>query len=263
MPKLYPLFSGSSGNSTYIELAQNQGVLVDVGRSAKQIENALRNNKIDISNIKAIFITHEHIDHIAGLNVFAKRHNIKVYSSAGTINALKYKNIITDKIDHQTITKSPLDLVFAEIQPFSISHDCCEGFGYTFKAVNGERIAICTDLGYISDEVKNSLKGSKMVVLESNHDVMMLQNGPYPYYLKRRILSSKGHLSNESCGEVLPFLVKTGTKNIILSHLSAHNNIPDLAYQNAIYNLETQGMVSGTDFNLCVAPKDNSVLKIK
>lgn len=257
MITLCPLFSGSSGNAMYVGFSENKGILVDVGRSAKQIEKSLFENNINISNIKAIFLTHEHTDHILGLKTFSCRHNIKIYGSEGTINAAKTKCVINHKNLYDTIPQKETDLEFISVNSFSISHDCAQGLGYVFTAPTGEKIAVCTDLGYISESVKNSLKGCKMVVLESNHDTMMLQNGPYPYYLKRRILSDSGHLSNESCSEILPYLVNEGTKSIILSHLSAHNNLPELAFQTALYHLNSHGMEIDKDFSLFVAPKAN------
>lgn len=257
MVTLCPLFSGSSGNATYIEFSDNNGVLVDVGRSAKQIEKSLFENNISMNNIKAIFLTHEHTDHVLGLKTFSRRHNIKIYGSQGTINAAKDKLMITDQSSYTMISEKEADLGFISVRSFSISHDCVEGLGYVFTSPCGEKVAICTDLGYVSESVKSALKGCKMVLLESNHDTMMLQNGPYPYYLKRRILSDNGHLSNESCAEILPYLVNEGTKTIVLSHLSAHNNLPQLAFQTALYHLGSNGMEIDKDFSLAIAPKIN------
>lgn len=256
--RLCPLFSGSSGNCIYIEFSKDYAILVDAGRTNKQLENSFRVNNINPENIKAIFITHEHSDHIAGLRVFMKRHNVRIYGSEGTMDALKEKGVISEKDSFEILKKAEKDLEFFSVKPFSISHDCKEGFGYSFTASNGKKISVCTDLGYVSEEIKMDLKGSDTIVLESNHDQMMLQNGPYPYYLKRRILSEYGHLSNDSCGELLPYLVNSGTKNIILSHLSAHNNLPELAFQTSANYLEREGMACGKDFCLAIAPRENN-----
>ncbi len=257
MVKICPLFSGSSGNCIYVELSEKNAILVDVGRSNKQVENALNRHGIDAENIKAIFVTHEHVDHVSGLKVFIKKHGVKVYGSQGTINALKEKQVFSQTENYGVLSKTQTDLKFVSVKPFSISHDCSEGFGYTFTSGKGEKISICTDLGYVSKEVKEDLKGSKAVVIESNHDTMMLQNGPYPYYLKRRILSETGHLSNDSCAELLPYLVNNGTKGIILSHLSSNNNLPDLAFQTSLNCLKQESMVENKDFSLLVAPREN------
>lgn len=257
MTRLCPLCSGSSGNSIYVGFSENEGILVDVGRTTKQIENLLRENDIGVDTIKAIFVTHEHSDHVSGLRVFAKKYGLKIYGSEGTINSLRGKGIIAENNNYEAIDLHGKDLEFAEVSPFYTSHDCSQGMGYVMRGKDGISVAVCTDLGYISGEIKQSLSGVHSVVIESNHDVMMLQNGPYPYYLKRRILSDVGHLSNDTCSEILPYLVEKGTKNIVLAHLSEHNNIPELARQTAIYNLEKNSMQEEKDFKLYLAPKIN------
>lgn len=257
MLKVYPLFSGSSGNCTYIEFSGQNGILIDAGKSAKQIERLLDVNNINSENIKAIFVTHEHSDHISGLKVFANRYNFKIYASEGTASALRHKEILVHKNPIEIITKKGIDLNFTLVRPFNISHDCAEGLGYVFEAPNGEKVATCTDLGYISKEVSDAMTGCHTIFIESNHDIGMLENGPYPYYLKRRILSEKGHLSNAACTEFLPKLVEKGTKNIILSHLSSNNNVPELAFQTAVAGLGSHGMSSDKDYRLFTAPKVN------
>lgn len=257
MMRVCPLFSGSSGNSYYIEFSNKNGILVDAGRSTKQLENMLRRNNISICNISSVFITHEHSDHVSALKVLIKKYNLKLYTSKETLDALIKKDLISEKTSFSILDKRNTDLGFVSVEAFSISHDCCGGFGYVFTDITGEKVAVCTDLGYISDEVRNSLKGCHTVLLESNHDVMMLENGKYPYYLKRRILSEKGHLSNETSAKFLPFLVNNGTKNILLSHLSSNNNIPELALQTCKYYLNKEGVSVGKDVFLNIAPKEN------
>lgn len=255
--RLCPLCSGSSGNSTYVGASDKCGVLVDIGKSTKQIEILLKKNNIDINNIKSIFITHEHVDHISGIKVFTKKYGTKIYGSEGTINALKLKGILTESVDYEIIYDREIDLGFISVKPFYTSHDCSQGTGYVLMAPNGKKTAVCTDLGYISSKVKQSVLGCDSILIESNHDVKMLQNGPYPYHLKRRILSEIGHLSNDTCSEFLPELVEHGARDIIISHLSEKNNIPELAYQTAICNFEKHSMKEKTDFKLFVAPKLN------
>ena len=255
--RLCPLCSGSSGNSTYVGVSDACGVLVDLGKSTKQIEILLKKNNIDINNIKSIFITHEHVDHISGIKVFTKKYGTKIYGSEGTINALKSKGIITENVNYEIIYDREIDLGFLSVKPFYTSHDCSQSMGYVLTAPNGKKTAVCTDLGYISSKVKQSVLGCNSILIESNHDVKMLQNGPYPYHLKRRILSEIGHLSNDTCSEFLPELVEHGARDIIISHLSEKNNIPELAYQTAICNFEKHSMKEKTDFKLFVAPKLN------
>ncbi|MGN1458558.1 MAG: MBL fold metallo-hydrolase [Acutalibacteraceae bacterium] len=256
MTRLCPLFSGSSGNSYYIGSADN-GILIDAGRSAKQIENALKENDLDIKNVRAIFVTHEHSDHIQGLRVLASRHKIKVYSSMGTISALEEKQLINEKVDISPITFDGVEAAGMNIVPFRISHDCCEGFGYVVESSDGRKTAFATDTGYISNDIKSALCGCDTVVIESNHDVRMLENGIYPYILKRRILSDKGHLSNDSCADELLELVRSGTTRFLLAHLSRENNMPELALQTSLCNLESNGMKRNIDFMISVAPVEN------
>ncbi len=257
MTRLCPLFSGSSGNSYYIGTSEN-GVLIDVGRSARQIETALKENDLDIHNVKAIFITHEHSDHIQGLRVLASRHHIRVFSSVGTIEALTEKDLINDKVDIDVIDSVGVEVCGMKITPFPISHDCREGFGYVAESSDGRRTGFATDTGYISKEMKTALHGCDTVVLESNHDIGMLQCGLYPYILKRRILSDIGHLSNETAAEYAAELVRNGTTRIVLAHISRENNIPELALQTSLCTLEQNGMKQNIDFILSAAPVANT-----
>lgn len=257
MAKLCPLFSGSSGNSIYIGHA-GEGILIDAGKSAKQIEKSLIINEIDIKSVKSIFITHEHNDHISGLRVFASRYGIKVYGSKGTMMSLERMGVINGMFPYEVISSDGTETESMKIYSFETSHDCSQGLGYVIELSTGIKLGVCTDLGYISDTVKDSLSGCNVLVIESNHDVEMLKNGPYPYYLKRRILSEKGHLSNEACSKILPYLVKLGLSRIVLSHLSSENNVPQLAYDTAVSSLKTERMTINKDFTLFVAPKVNT-----
>lgn len=254
MAKLVPLFSGSQGNSYYLA-SGGKGILIDAGRSAKQLTLALENNNIDISTIQAIFITHEHIDHVKAVRVFANRHAIPVYSSLGTYNAMVQCCYVDAKTDCRVIENCGVDLDTMHIDSFKISHDCAEGFGYKVTMGNS-KFALATDLGYISEEVENALLGCEAVVIESNHDVRMLQLGPYPYQIKRRILSDVGHISNATCASFLPELVKSGTKRFILAHLSKENNMPEIAYAESVNELSANGMTIQSDYTLSVAPTE-------
>lgn len=259
MTRLYPLFSGSSGNAYYLGTKES-GILIDIGRSAKQIENALRENELDPKNIRTIFITHEHIDHVRGLRVFASRYGMKVYSSAGTINALEEKNYINDKVNINPISIQGIETDDMKITPFRISHDCAEGYGYVAETSDGRKTAFATDTGYITDDMANALNGCDTVVIESNHDIRMLETGEYPYLLKKRILSDVGHLSNDTCAGKLAELVKSGTTRFLLAHLSRENNMPALAEQTALCELTMQGMKRNQDFILKVAPEQGGTV---
>lgn len=256
MAKICPLFSGSSGNSIYISSGET-AILIDVGKSAKQIEISLKENNLNVNDIKAIFITHEHTDHIQGLRVFASRYNVKTYASKGTYEILKYKGIINGKFPVEIIDKNEINIDSMSIKSFSTSHDSAESLGFVVSTYDDRKIGIATDLGFVSKTVCDSLTGCDVLVFESNHDIGMLENGPYPYYLKRRILSSKGHLSNNACAKILPEFLKTGTTRFILAHLSKENNIEELAYQTSLESLERIGGKNNIDFLLSVAPKSN------
>lgn len=256
MARLCPLFSGSSGNSYYIG-SEERGVLIDAGRSAKQITEKLAHCGIPLSAIEGIFVTHEHSDHVQGLRVFAGRHHIPVYASFGTLEALNDAQILNGKFPCAVIGPEGLQCGGMEIVPFHTSHDCAEGYGYLVKTADDHRVAFSTDLGVITPEVEKMVEGADFVVLESNHDVGMLRNGPYPYPLKRRILSSIGHLSNETCAEYLPYLARKGASRFLLAHLSNENNTPELAYQTALCSLKMAGLEENRDFILSVAPREN------
>ena len=256
MARICPLFSGSSGNSYYIGSSQS-GILIDAGRSAKQLGQILEHCALSPSMIQAIFVTHEHSDHIKGLRVFASRHHIDVYTSLGTLQALEKMDCLTDRYRADVIPQSGMEAAGMWIKPFHTSHDCAEGLGYRVQTSDGRTIAFSTDLGCMTDTVRRELTGADLVVLESNHDVGMLQNGPYPYPLKRRILSDTGHLSNTSCADELVPLSETGTSRFLLAHLSAENNTPEVAYQTALCPLSMSGRKQGLDFELNVAPREN------
>lgn len=254
MTRLCPLFSGSSGNSYYIGSGEH-GILVDCGRNAKQIENALAANRLDVNSLEAVFITHEHTDHVSAMKVFAARHKLRVYASPGTIDALEEKGLISDKIDIVPITAEGADEAGMFIKPFHISHDCREGVGYVIETEDGRKTAFATDTGIITDEIRSAISGCDTVVLESNHDVGMLRCGSYPYILKKRILSDVGHLSNELCAQTAVELVRSGTTRLLLAHLSRENNIPELARQASLCELEQNSMKMDIDFMLSVVPE--------
>lgn len=252
MARLCPLFSGSTGNSYYIGSRQT-GLLIDAGRSARQIEGALRQCGIDPLAVQGILLTHEHSDHIAGVRVLARKYGLRVYGSLGTLRAMS-----RDLEGLEALEIAPgMVLAGMTVSPFATSHDCAQPVGYRIRTEDGRVFALATDLGYVSDEVKEHLYGADLAVIESNHDVEMLRSGPYPAYLKARILSSRGHLSNAACGEFLPGLLQSGTRRILLAHLSRENNTPALALETALAALTATGAVRDVDFVLEAAAPEN------
>ncbi len=250
MARFCPLFSGSSGNCLYIG-TPDSGILIDAGVSARRIEHALCERGIDPKRIQAIFVTHEHTDHTAGLRVLQKRYGMPIYASNGTIEGLYESGAFCETATCLPIEQAQLDDFY--VTAFRTSHDCRESNGFCVEVRDGRRIGIATDLGVMTDTVRDGLHGCDLVHIESNHDVRMLETGSYPYPLKRRILSERGHLSNENCARELPDLLRTGTTRIVLGHLSRENNLPTLAHATAISQLVQAGFSENRDFVLQTA----------
>lgn len=255
MAKSCQLFSGSSGNSIYIG-NNSAGILVDIGVSAKRCEYALNRIGVSPSALKAIFITHEHRDHVSGVRVFASKFNIPVFAAPETLEEMNKLEIIDNRVNAYEIEGS-VDIGGIGIVPFKNSHDAACCLGYKFIMPDGRKISVCTDTGYVTDEAKAALLGTDMIFLESNHEVSMLENGRYPYPLKRRILSAKGHLSNLAAGEFAKELLQSGTTRFALSHLSRENNIPEIARQTAVSALAELGAKENSDYRLYVSKPEN------
>jgi len=222
--------SGSSGNCHYVGY-KNTNLLIDAGLSGKKIETNLSKADVDIKTVKGILITHEHSDHIKGAGILSRKHDIPIYTNEVTWESMKDK--VGKVKDHNIkIFKSneQFEIDNIIIKPFSIDHDAAEPVAYSFY--NGkEKISIATDLGCINDNIRQNIFKSKLVILESNYDEQMLMMGSYPYYLKKRVLSNKGHLSNEDAANFCTELINKGTETILLAHLSKENNFPELAYE--------------------------------
>ncbi|SHH82822.1 MBL fold metallo-hydrolase [Clostridium grantii] len=249
-----PLYSGSSGNSIFVS-SEHTKILIDAGLPGKKIEMALNKINREASEIDAIFITHEHSDHIKGVGVLSRRYDIPIYANqctweemAGKLGNIKEKNIKIMDSDYVIINDM-------KITKYNISHDAVEPVGYTVEAEN-KKICVATDLGYFSDEVKEAISGADIVLLESNHDVQMVKFGPYPYNLKRRILSDVGHLSNDDCGKAIVHIAKGNCKRIILGHLSKTNNHPQLAYETVLSVLRENNVELNKDLCVDMAKRD-------
>ena len=251
MARFLPLFSSSSANCCFVGTGNN-GILVDAGASGKQIITALAEKGIEPQNIKAIFVTHEHSDHIKGLSAVIRKIKAPVIASADTLAAIeKYCKLPSDAV----LTEINGQMVFEDfaVNRFETSHDCVGSSGYSFNLADDTKISVCTDLGVVTNGVRDALLGSNLVYIESNHDIKMLKSGPYPPELKLRILSDKGHLSNISCSAELPALLKSGTTRFVLAHLSQQNNLPKLAESAAVASLGDIGAARNTDYILSTA----------
>lgn len=255
MSRLFPIASGSSGNCTYIGHGKD-GILVDTGVSCKAIADALKCAAVEPDSLRGIFITHEHIDHICGLRVFVKRYGVPIFASRLTAGALLNSGL-SEAEEHLHIIDAPVTVGDMLVERFATSHDCEGSSGYVISFPDGKKCAVCTDLGFVSNEVHQALTGCTALLLESNHDVAMLQKGPYPPHLKNRILSDKGHLSNIACSAELARLIESNTTRIVLGHLSRENNRPEIARSCAAAALMDKGMKEDVDYTLYIAPPKN------
>ncbi|MCM1335400.1 MAG: MBL fold metallo-hydrolase [Bacteroides sp.] len=249
--RISSLCSSSKANCTYIE-QNGEGILVDIGCSFKALHEGLKQIDRGIENIRAVFITHEHTDHIAGLFQLTKNTEIPVFASEGTLDRLigEKKAVGGRLYPLDQLSDAPISFL---PEAFHTPHDSAESVGYRFTA--GEtRIAVCTDLGHVTEEVRANLIGCRFVLLESNYDPELLtRNLNYPPALKERIRSKRGHLSNGDSGTFARELIRSGTVSLLLGHLSPQNNTPELAYQNMIRSLAAIGAEVNRDYLLEVA----------
>ena len=252
--KISPLFSGSSGNCSVI-CAGGANLLVDAGMTGKSIISALDDVGVDPKDLTAILVTHEHSDHIKSVGILSRRFNIPVYANEGTWKAMgPFIGDVSLRNIRTFVNGQDFYIDNVDITPFSTSHDAADPVGYSFFH-KGKRIVYMTDTGCVTEKLRSYAEGADILFLESNHDIDMLKNGPYPYHLKRRILSDKGHLSNAAAGELLNKLYPTGVRRVILAHLSRENNTERIAYDTVRTSL-LEGGIPERDFFLTVAHRD-------
>ena len=236
------LASGSKGNCSVLS-SGDHSILVDAGLSCRETLKRMTLASVNPDSISAIVVTHEHQDHISGLSLLARKLDVPVYMTGATHAAYQRwaraqtrpkdappKSYI-QKLEFFESGKA-FSLGAIEAFPFTISHDAEDPVGFVFR-VEGVRIAIVTDLGYLPENVKSHIRGCDGLMIESNHDLEMLRNGPYPWALKQRVMSRVGHLSNESLAEFLAGEYDGGAAFVVLAHLSENNNHPDLARSSA------------------------------
>lgn len=256
--RLCSIASGSSGNCIYVG-SDATHLLVDVGISGKRTEAGLTKLDLNANDIDGILITHEHSDHIAGLGVLCRKYHIPVFATKGTINAILSsggKSAPDPELFCEIEADKKLIIKDLTVSPMRISHDAAEPVAYRIGYEN-KKVAICTDLGIYNDYTVECLKGMDAVLLEANHDVNMLQVGPYPYYLKQRILGDRGHLSNENSGRLLNRILHDKMKAIMLGHLSKENNMPELAYEAVRMEITMgEGPYKADDFFISVADRN-------
>ena len=256
MAKICPLFSGSKANCTYIS-SKDGALLVDAGASAAATLNAIAEIGENPEKIQAILITHEHADHIRGLKAILKKLNVPVIASSITLNTLTNMNILPEHNSLVPLDSGAYENDIGRIIRFETMHDCDGSSGYRIELSKDCVASVCTDLGVVTSSVRESLLGSNVVLLESNHDINMLKNGPYPAELKIRIAGERGHLSNFAAACELVPLLNSGTTRFILGHLSENNNHPNLALRTSEAALIDAGAKKGRDYLLFCALKEN------
>ncbi|MFB4168793.1 MBL fold metallo-hydrolase [Virgibacillus sp. JSM 102003] len=235
------LASGSTGNAFYIESDQEK-LLVDAGLSGKQMDRLLGEIEVNPSSLSGILVTHEHSDHIKGLGIIARKYNLPIYANAKTWKAME-NSIGSISVDQKFHFNMEEVKTFGDIdvESFGVSHDAAEPMFFTFHQ-NDKKVALVTDLGYVSERIKKTVEGADAYIFEANHDVGMLRMGRYPWNVKRRILGDNGHVSNEDCGIALSDIISNRTKRIYLAHLSQDNNMKDLARMSVDSMLQERGI---------------------
>ena len=256
--RLLSIASGSSGNSIYVG-DEDTHILVDSGISKKRIEEGIHKAQIGCEDLDAILITHEHSDHIRSLGVMARRYHLPIYATAATLEAIRRDPSVGTFEKDLCIPirpDEPFSIGSIGVTAFRIYHDAADPVG--FRLSSGSRsVAVSTDIGHYDQYLIDHLQGLDALLIEANHDIRMLEAGPYPYYLKRRILGELGHMSNDSCGRLLCSVLHDKLKYVLLGHLSKENNYPDLAWETVRCEIHEEdcGYEPG-DFDIRVAGRD-------
>ncbi|MBM7840955.1 phosphoribosyl 1,2-cyclic phosphodiesterase [Alkalihalobacillus xiaoxiensis] len=234
------LASGSTGNAMYVETA-SQRILVDAGLTGKKMDELFKKIDRDPKQIDALLVTHEHSDHIKGVGIFARKHQLPIYANKKTWNAMEQQLgqlSIEQKFEFDQDTVKQFGDI--EVESFGVSHDAADPMFYCFRQ-GGRKLVLATDMGYVSERIKKTIEGADSYVFESNHDLNMLRVGRYPWNVKRRILSDLGHVSNEDAALALGDVIQDKQVDVYLAHLSLDNNMKDLARMTVKQVLEQEG----------------------
>lgn len=252
MSRIYPICSSSGGNATFIG-TRGHGILVDAGCSFRALNNSLGLIDTDINGIEAVFITHEHIDHVKGLEQIIRHTGVPIFATPATADALRESGKVPENAVIYDVYDGYKSASF-EVSCFKTSHDAADSVGYKIR-FGDEYFGVCTDTGYVTEEAEQALNGCLAVLLESNYNEDMLRRNPnYPPLLKSRILGKTGHLSNDLCAQFAEKLVRAGTRHLILGHLSRENNTPQTARACTKRFIEERGLLEEHDFTLNIAP---------
>jgi phosphoribosyl 1,2-cyclic phosphodiesterase len=243
------LASGSTGNAVYVENGDNR-LLVDCGLSGKKMDALFETIERSPKGLNGILVTHEHSDHVKGLGVFARKHKLPIYANEATWQAMS-SSIGEIPVDQKFIFKTGHVQSFGslEVESFGVSHDAAEPMFFVFRNAQ-KKLALLTDLGYVSDKIKETIKGSDAYIIEANHDIHMLMAGHYPWNIKRRILGDSGHISNEDAADALCEVMEDRTRRVYLAHLSKDNNMKELARMSVEQRLAQEGLRVGQSIDL-------------
>ncbi len=257
------LASGSTGNCVFFRVGERD-FLIDAGLSMRKLEQSLRQCDSSLAKLGGIFLTHEHSDHTKGLEMLVKHTDIPLYATLPTAREIYTSLCLKNKQDQAAAFRNKARIIQPglcysvgdmNLQPFRIPHDSAECVGYVLFDDGGRKhLGYAADMGHVTPEVVQALEGCQNLVVESNHDLQMLSESSYPAFLKERIHSDYGHLSNLDCSALVCHLVERGTKNVTLFHLSRENNLPSLAYESNLNALTQRGAKLSEDFTLEVAP---------
>ena len=229
------LSSGSKGNTTYVECGHTK-ILIDIGNRCKYVVSKLKGIGVDAKDIDGILLTHTHVDHVSGLRVFLNKYSTMVYMTEGMKEDLSYVS------SFQIISLDGFSIGDFRVDVIRTSHDAPDSVGYVLYG-DGKKIVYITDTGYINEKYFSLLSDADAYILESNHDIEMLSNSKYPFRLRQRILSDKGHISNYDCSRYLSSFLGNHTKCVVLAHLSEENNTPELAYDTLMERLEEDSIM--------------------
>jgi len=250
------LGSGSRGNAVVVE-SQGRRILLDAGFSCRMLEQRMAGAGIDAASLEAVVLTHEHGDHVRGVDRLARKHRLPVYATAGTLDHTSGLSAQARKQCHTVASGRPQEVAGFEIEPFTIPHDASEPVGFVVSAPDGCRLGLAGDIGSRSRLAWGRLVELDVLVLETNHDLTMLRDGPYPWVLKQRVAGRHGHLSNHDAAEGLPELLCDRLRWVVLYHLSQTNNRPELAAEEILETLAREGSraaVAVTDQDRVSAP---------
>ena len=254
MAEYISLYSGSDGNCSVIA-EKEKFLIIDMGKTARATTNAIKELGFDLNNLQGILVSHEHTDHVAGLKVFLKKLSVPVYSNVSTLNWLSRNDMVPSHISLKEMPKEGENIGDFFVEGFDTPHDSLGCMGFDIHTKSGSRMTMATDLGHITEDILARFKNTSLAVLESNYNDRLLKENPnYPYYLKTRIASERGHLSNMQFAKAALDIIESGVEKFHLCHLSSNNNTPSTA----LGDFAAAAMIKGVNIDKLNVLKVNS-----